>query len=232
MVIFAIAAATVLQFSLLFIQTSKAGSVNPGLFEPNSEPYGVPFNEWVAEWWNWFVGIPQEINPANDETGRHCSVNQDNPNVWYLTGAFSGSVDRTCTIPAGRGIPIIVAGNECSFAENRAMKTEEELRSCAIAGNQPKLLGVTVNDIELKSLQDYIVVTPLFNITFPENNLFGVQPGISQAVSHAYLIFLEPLEPGNHTISFHASYFGPEELAPNTYDVTYNIHTPAAPAED
>ena len=203
------ASALVPQFnSHHFVQISRADSINPGLFGPDSEPYGLPFDEWVVEWWNWFVGIPEDINPANDGTGEHCSVNQDKPNVWFLTGAFSGTVERTCTIPAERGIPIVVAGNECSFVENRALKTEEELRSCAIAGNQPKLLGVTVDGVELKNLQNYIVVTPLFNITLPENNIFGVPPGLSQAVSHSYLIFLEPLKPGNHTISFDASYLG------------------------
>jgi hypothetical protein len=209
-----------------FVQISRADSINTGVFGPDTEPYGLPFDEWVVEWWNWLVGIPQDINPADDKTGEHCSVNQDNPNVWFLTGAFSGTVERTCTIPAGRGIPIVIAGSECSFAEYRAIKTEEDLRSCAIPGNQPKILEVTVDNVELKNLQNYIVVTPLFNLTIPENNLFGVQPGLTQAVAHSYLIFLEPLKPGNHTISFKTSYFGPDEPEPNSYDVKYKIITP------
>jgi hypothetical protein len=153
----------------------------------------------------------------------HCSEGQNDQNVWYLTGADSGKVVRTCTIPVDRGIPINVAGNECSYAENPALKTEEELRSCAIAGDQVSSLSVNVDGTDLKDLDNYVVVTPLFDVTFPENNIFGAPPGPSKAVSHSYLIFLEPLPVGNHTIKFHAAYLGTAEIEPNSYDVEYKL---------
>jgi hypothetical protein len=96
------------------IQYSKADIINPSLFASDSKPYSLTFAEWSANWWRWFIGAPQPISPGNDNTGKLCGVGQNNPNVWYLTGAGSGTFVRTCTIPAGRGIPISIAGNECS----------------------------------------------------------------------------------------------------------------------
>jgi hypothetical protein len=44
-------------------------------------------------------------------------------------------------------------------------------------------------------MQNYIVQTPLFDLTFPENNIFGAPAGPSKAVGHAYVVFLQPLAP-------------------------------------
>jgi hypothetical protein len=210
------------------LQFSKADSINPGLFGLDSKPYGLTFAEWSEKWWGWDIGAPQQVNPGNDNTGKYCSVGQNDPNVWYLTGAGSGTFVRTCTVPAGRGIPISVAGNECSYAENPSLKTESELRACAISGDQVNSLQVSVDGKNLQNLQNYIVLTPLFNVTFPQNNIFGAPAGPSQAVSHSYFVFLKPLPSGTHTIHFSAVYLGNPEtgVGATSYDVEYIIKVP------
>jgi hypothetical protein len=211
-----------------FIQFSKADTTNPGLFGSDSKPYGLTFDEWSERWWNWFGGAPQAINPGSDNTGKNCAVGQNDPNVWYLTGAGSGTVERTCTIPGGKGIAISIAGNECSFAENPSLKTESELRACAISGNQVSSLHASIDGINLQNLQNYIVLTPLFKLNLPENNIFGAPAGSTQAVSHSYFIFLKPLPFGTHTIRFSAVYLGNAEtgIGANSYDVKYIIKVP------
>ena len=214
------------------IQFSKADSINPGLFGSDSKPYGLNFTEWSQNWWRWFVGSPQSINPINDNNGKNCAVGQNDPHVWDLTGTGSGTVVRTCTIPAGRAILISVAGNECSYAENPSLRTESQLKLCAISGNQVTSLHVSVDGKNLQNLQNYTVVTRLFNMTLPENNIFGAPAGPTQAVSQSYLVFLKPLPSGTHTIHFSAVYLGNPEtgVGANSYDVEYRIliHNPQA----
>jgi len=59
-----------------------------------------------------------------------------------------------------------------------------------------------VDGVKLKSLEQYRVQSPLFTLTFPENNNNGLPGGPTQAVSDAYMTFLKPLSPRNHTLQF------------------------------
>jgi hypothetical protein len=155
----------------------KADTINPGLYSPDSKPYGLTFAQWSEKWWLWLVSIPDPLNPLKDDTGKNCGIGQNDPNVWYLTGAGSGTIARSCTIPSGKAILFQPAGNECSYAENPSLKTESELRTCAISGDQVSSIHVTIDGRSLQNLQHYIVQTPLFNMTFPNNNIFGAPAG-------------------------------------------------------
>lgn len=203
----------------------KADTINPGIYSPDSKPYGMAFAQWSEKWWQWMVSIPEPTNPLKDNTGKNCGINQNDPNVWFLTGAGSGNVVRACTIPSGRAILIQPAGNECSFAENPSLKTEADLRKCAIAGNQVSSIHVSIDGISLQNLEHYIVQTPLFNLTLPQNNLFGAPAGPTKSVSDAYMTFLAPLTPGNHVIHFDQVTLGSPEAGTQNfaYDVRYDI---------
>jgi hypothetical protein len=43
----------------------------------------------------------QDVNPAYDDSGKYCSNGQSDP-VWFLTSTYKHSVDRHCSIPAGK----------------------------------------------------------------------------------------------------------------------------------
>jgi len=203
----------------------RADNINPGVYSPDAKPYGFTFPDWSEKWWRWLVSSPESVNPTKDDTGKNCGMNQNDPNVWYLTGAGSGTITRTCPIPAGKAILFQPAGNECSYAENPSLKTEPELRACAIAGDQVSSIHVSVDGRTIQDLQHYIVQTPLFNMTFPQNNLFGAPAGNTQGVSHAYLTFLQPLPLGDHEIHFDQVTLGNPETGTGNYayDVTYHL---------
>ena len=138
-----------------------------------------------------------------------------------INGAGSGTLTRTCTIPAGKSILFQPAGNECSYAENPSLKTESELRACAIAGDQVSSIQVSIDGRSLQNLQHYIVQTRLFNMTFPQNNLAGAPAG----PTHAYLTFLQPLPSGNHEIHFNQVTLGNPASGTSSfaYDLTYHL---------
>ena len=217
--------AFVLVFAMI-TPLSMADVMNPGVFSPDSKPYGYTFAQWSEKWWQWFLSIPAPQNPGSDTSGRYCAIGQTNPNIWYLTGAGSGTYVRTCTVPAGRAILFQPAGNECSFVENPSLKTESELRACAISGDQVSSIHVTVDGKNIQNLQTYIVQTPLFNLRFPENNILGQPAGLTQAVSHAYVIMLQPLTPGKHELHFDQVTLGSPETGTGNfaYDITYHLN--------
>lgn len=53
-----------------------------------------------TQWWQWAGGIPIEVNPIADETGKYCDAGQRGP-YWFLSGNFGGRTTRECTVPQG-----------------------------------------------------------------------------------------------------------------------------------
>ena len=64
-----------------------------------------------------------------------------------------------------------------------------------------------------------------FRIQSPENNVFGISPGQTQAVSDGLWIILKPLPPGEHRVGFKGSSVDFTAGATNTFvsDATYNV---------
>jgi hypothetical protein len=206
----------------LVTQLANAQSTDPGVFPPNSKPYGLSYGDWSSKWWQWAQSIPKENNPTGDETGEKCSQEQSGA-VWFLAGTRGGSAVRDCTVPAGKGILIPIINGECSFAEFPSLKTESELRDCAKADqDKVRSIDVTIDGVNLRDLQKYRVQSQLFNITLPENNVLGLQPQTTQAVADGYYAMLEPLSLGKHTIHF-SGVLGDPSANPFVTDATYNL---------
>jgi hypothetical protein len=178
---------------------------NPNVYPPDSKPYNLTYGEWSAKWWQWVLLLPQDINPLLDNTGEDCARNQSGA-VWFLAGTTGGSVVRTCTIPEGNAILFPVL----NFVNIRTLPTETEQDLRVIPKDQADkatILEASVDGVSLQDLQNYRAQSPaLFNVTFPENNLFGIPPGSSEAVADGYWVMLQPLPAGQHTIQFRGAY--------------------------
>jgi hypothetical protein len=121
--------------------------------------------------------------------------------------------------------PLIAS--ECSYKENPNLKTETDLRACAIApDNGVTHLELTVDGVNIQDLQKYRAESPPFNFTFSNDNLGGVAPGPTQGVADGFWAFLPPLSPGNHTIHFKAVAVQPATTGTaNSFviDTTYHL---------
>jgi len=205
-----------------FIATISAQSSKLNIFPIESKPYNSSYGQWTANWWKWALSVPQDINPITDKTGKYCGLNQNGP-VWFLTGTTGGSVVRECTIPAGKAILITPLNIECSYAEFPAMKTEKELRDCAKWPGAS--VAVTIDGKDVPDLQKYQTQSPLFNATFPKNNIFGAPGGPTHAVSGGWWLLLKPLSPGKHTIHASGNVIDNPTTGTQSFatEVTYNL---------
>jgi hypothetical protein len=179
--------------------------LNEFLFELNFHPFGVTWERWAAMWCSWLLSIPKRQNPAIDDTGEYCSINQDNENVWFLTGTFGNivPVNRKCTVPAGRGIFFPILVKEDSFQEDPDLKTEEDLKKrCQDATNRLVQMEATIDGKTLDRLESYRVQSEVFDLTFPEDNVYNARPGLTRSVCDGYWLFIKPLLPGKHYIYF------------------------------
>jgi hypothetical protein len=192
--------------SNVLYQPSKAESLpeiqNSSIYSTFDNPYGFSYGKWTAKWWEWAYSVSLKINPAYDNTGKLCSINQTSP-VWFLPGTSGHDVVRKCTIFKNTSILFPILNSECSYAEFPYLENETQLSICAKA-EQDKVnsLEASIDGIKLVNLNQYRIQSPLFNFTLPENNILHLKPQITQAVSDGNWIFLLPLSIGNHTISF------------------------------
>ncbi|HEY7109066.1 MAG TPA: hypothetical protein VH415_06545 [Nitrososphaeraceae archaeon] len=187
---------------LIIYQPAKSDTLNSSTFSVDSNPYGLGLGNWTTKWWQWMLSIPKSSSPADDSTGKNCDQSQSNPNAWFLAGTFGGNVERTCTIPSGKAILFPILNSECSYAEYPDKKTESDLRLCAIKGVQDAHVSASIDGKDLQSLEKYKIQSPLFNVTFPRLNIYGVKEGPSESVSDGYWVFLRPLSKGDHQIHF------------------------------
>ena len=60
--------AAISSFVLSYGQESQ-----PKIFLPGSSPYGIPFNQWIGKWWQWFVSVPKTESPNHPDYPNHIS---------------------------------------------------------------------------------------------------------------------------------------------------------------
>ena len=173
------------------------------LYPRDSKPFGRSWEEWAASWCKWLLGLPKEINPALDESGENCSQKQEDANVWFLAGSFGNIVPitRICRIPRNRTILFPILEKEDSFAEDVDLKYEAELALRAKEFmDRVRNLQLIVDGIKIQGLSEYRVQSAIFDLIFPINCVYEVEPGPTRAVCDGYWVFLRPLSTGQHEI--------------------------------
>lgn len=202
------------------------GTSDANIFPPDSEPYGFALSEWAAKSWQWSFSLPSgdSQEPGND-ADYACAVNQSGP-VWFLAGSGEGGIDkRACTIPAGKALLITPLAGLCSYADTPNAKSESDLRSCAMAGDNGALIEMSIDGVRLEDINRFRVQSPPFNLTIPEENPFGILPGTTTAVADCWCIMIEPLPAGKHVIHFTVSIPGNPSFGISAFatDVTYDL---------
>ena len=191
-------------------------------FPPDSIPYQRTYAEWTAGWWKWFISLPPGNRPMNDPSGDRCALGQLGP-VWFLAGSGGGKAERECTIPAGRAILIPAINVECSQAEDQSLRTDDDLRACATSDQD--LVTETAATLNGSVLQIHRVQSPVFNLTFPADNVFAAAVGPSKAVSEGFWVFLKPLPPGQYVLHVQGLLVDPTVTGPVNLveDSTYHL---------
>ena len=178
------------------------------MYPRSTNPFGIKWEKWAAIWCEWQLSIARANHPALDMTGKYSSQNQDNPNVWFLTGTFGNSVPvtRFCAVPKERAILFPIIYKEDSFAEDTDLDTEPKLKARAkVFADNVKYLRTAVDGQDLQDLYSNRVQSDFFDLVFPRNCVYDVTPGHTRSVCDGYWVFLKPLPIGKHKIDFTAS---------------------------
>lgn len=187
--------------------------------EPGQEYLGKTYNKLVSEWTNWFTREPLATNPALDPDGGFCDLNQQG-RVWFLASTFDGVADRTCEVPADKGIFVSLGGVFLSFAPEfpaagdpcLQMATAEEQVRCDVNNDVPVAPNVSLEaTLDGEPINDLLAFRAQsqpggFTLEVPSPSFLtdlGLAPGDrSPAVADGYFLFLKPLKRGRHLLSF------------------------------
>jgi hypothetical protein len=181
--------------------------MNHFLYERNEFPFGRSWEDWAALWCGWMLSIPKKNNPSLDDTGRYCSVNQNDRHVWFLTGTFGNIVPiiRKCTIPGGRAILFPIVEKEVSLAEDSDLTTDSDLIDRSTdATDRVVDMKASIDGQKIEKLKNYRVQSKVFDLPFPKDNVYDVRPGLTRSVCDGYWLFIKPLPIGKHDIYFKA----------------------------
>lgn len=204
-------------------------------YPPDAEVEGLTLAEWHGRFQGWFLTFPIPIHPALDDTGERCAYAQQGP-VFYLPTSLVPELEvtRACTVPADAPLLVLLLGVGCSTVEPPPFfgRDEAELRACAagvLDADEPNEQSLTVDGVEIP-LDGYRTQSPLLRVALPPDNLLGVPPTVTDAVSDAYAVLLRPLPVGEHTVKIGVP--GPEgRTATLTYTLTVAAAEVNAPPE-
>jgi hypothetical protein len=194
-------------------------------------PEGQTYGRWAAEWWQWALGIPAEVNPLTDTTGEDCAQRQVDT-VWFLAGSVSSDpVVRNCEIPAGKSLffPLINTFYGAFLNDPPETRTEEFVREAGSC-TDPAQISVKIDGFEIRRPTRFFTgasgsQSPIFNVQLPPGNLFGADETtvpelvLSPSAEQGYYLFVRPLSPGTHTMRWIASGCTPGA----SQDITYYL---------
>jgi hypothetical protein len=178
---------------------------DPGtkVFPPSSIKYGDDYAGWSAACWTWLLQLPVEGHPSVDSPSFDVSAGQAG-DVWFLASAF-GTVERTCTIPAGKALFLALVNAECSSLEAEPFHgdTAKEQRVCAKFWADHNINPFCeIDGVAVPKINSYRVTSPQFSVTAPSPWIFGDTGGTGTAVADGHYVFLAPLSAGQHTLRF------------------------------
>jgi len=212
------------------VPCAQSQTLNPGVFDPNTMPFGMSYGEWGAEWWKWALQFPADTNPIVDDTGEDGL--RDNPGgrpVFFLAGNFGGTTGRTVAGVPDKPIffPIL---NTINVATDPG-ETEQDIRDGVEASLATvSVLEATVDGVALQSEFEYRADSPAFTLNLTAGNLFGLAPGdYGPAVSGGYWLMLEPLGIGEHVVQFHGENPGDPGNPEDDFDLTVNYNLTVIP---
>lgn len=238
-----------LLFSLFFISPELYSAYGVKLFSKDEAPFDISYDTWVAKYWNWWIGTSiDESTPKQDG----CLINKSESLVMLMETADTTSAYQVCDISSKQGILIPLWIGWCDNSPGTTGRPpNESLSQCA---REVANLGAIRSDIKVDGIPiakldvrmslisgklDYKInsltnVTELYTADFDliipsDTHKPNQTPGTWRAGGHGWFVFLKPLPPGEHTISYNIRITPTGALTspgttPHFADITYLLN--------
>jgi hypothetical protein len=203
---------------LIYIGFTIANGVE--VFSKDDQPFGIPYNEWIAKYWKWWITVTSEQSEPPDGS---CLIHKSDSMVMLLDPSIAGKHQLACDISSKDGIMVASWNgfyNEPNTApENMSMEAKKQVNWGAVTSDVKvdgksvaKLDEITTKDggYKINTMDNFTeIFAKPFNITIPEDSYMPNQVvGTTPSGAHGWFTFLKPLPPGNHNVSYSLSVQG------------------------
>jgi hypothetical protein len=226
-----IAAVSALALVLAITMTmTAAGADTPSprslVFAQNTHPYGLAMSTWGQLINQWIYQEPYGVNPAYDQTGAHCAIDQRGP-VWFVPPVFAPpgtprpiiqNATRTCTVPAHHSLLLDIGSLVDDYpCPDPAFQppSGESLYDFLIADAKPVMDTVNALQVSIDGIQ----VPDVLSYRYHSAQLFKIKGDLSlqsvldgcitgsyqPAIVDGFFMMVKPLAPGFHTIVVHGT---------------------------
>jgi hypothetical protein len=208
-------------------------------------------SEHVQAYWRNILSLPDNAqNPMNDKSGNSFDIAQggnassaQGGNVLYFVGNNAENHTRNIPhpIPTGNSLfvgvnPVVIVDSEAAPDTNLSgiAEADENTASRAFLTIETQFTISTITfDLLKGDLGNFRCPTGDVQLTAPtDGTLFGVPAGPHNAAADGYYAIVQPLDPGNYTMTIDARVEQPfKQQAPWTSSVTYNFDV-VGPAQE
>lgn len=166
------------------------------IYPRNSIIFGKSYGDWSIEWWKWLLQIPSRYNPSIDLTGENANKFQSYRDVIFLCQSIESRIpfpSRSVSISHDKSVFMPVL-NWLSVEGLDGNHNKELMDVAKKKIDVVKEMKFTLNDITLtKEIWDFRVASRPFKITFPSDNVLGIESGIKKCASDGYWLFIKPM---------------------------------------
>lgn len=215
----------------------------PTYSKSDPPPFGSPLDVWMTEWWKWWISTTKDDYPPPREG---CLANNTGDMVMLMEPALTGVYYQKCEISSKQGIilPLWTAFQE-DYGEYEGKSYQELSQAAREIGNlgrvisQVKLDGVPVANLneessmtgtsvqtDITSMENVVeVYSKGFNATIPENTWRDSQNTgqLFRNGAHGWFVFMQPLQPGNHTLYYSTSVDPTKKPPTASVEITYDV---------
>lgn len=207
------------------------------LIAPNAPVAGFSQSYLAAQFAQWASYYPTGANPTRDDTGAFSALGDQGSYFFLGASDGSGPVVRSVTVRSDQ--TLFVSLLSVLDYVGGSVQTEAAMREeLGWVLGPVSNLSLTVNGVDATlpagfgSLAQFRQDSPMFPITFVENNIYGIPPGVLPAISGGYFAAMQPLPVGNYTLHLtaHVDMTGPFTGGSLSQDITYNISSVPEPS--
>ena len=164
---------------------------------------GQPAAYWLQKQWEWLRGVALADKPSFDATGARCADRQSGP-LWFLAGSepsLPKPTVRACDIPAGVHVLVPIFDALVQLHVDKKSTCPDLMQPLRYFMTGVVDLHFAVNGVALADPTLYRVTTDCFRL-----NDVGRKIKNMMVAGSGYWVFLKPLPPGKHEITFGARF--------------------------
>jgi hypothetical protein len=187
--------------------------------------------EWekmCEDYWKWFYSKPRTAHPALDNNGKLVSTGQNNPNLFFLTGAVDRNrkdIVKKHTIEA-QGKKIFMPVHFCVFVDSDLPKGTNLVEAANKDIDGTRSIEFDTSDNIIVEDVRRVKVPELFEVDIANPPFFeNTKPGKQMASSDGYWLLTKPLETGELETEDHIISISGETKEDNEFygGVTYHL---------